>query len=104
MQKIFALETELHRAHAEINNYKQQLAAKTEAPKQTTSLPVKLSDGAHWEDHLDAILGHQPKGVVSSTAAVSADTAGHDMDIDRMQQELESSKSQYLRSCTGAVQ
>lgn len=107
MQKIFALETELHRAHAEINNYKQQLAAseaaKTETLKQTTSLPLKLSDGAHWEDHLDAILGQQPKGVMSSTA-VSTDTTARDIEIDRLQKELESSKSQYLSSCTGRVQ
>jgi hypothetical protein len=103
VQKIIALETELHRCHAEINNYKQQLAAgKTETLKQTTSLPPKLPDGAHWEDHLDAILEQQPKGVVSSTA-VSADKARHDMDIDRLQKELEGSRSQYLSSRTGGV-
>lgn len=102
MQKIFALETELHRAHAEINNYKQQLAAseaaRTETPKQTTSSPLKLSDGAHWEDHLDAILGQQTKGV-----AVAGGAASPDMEIHRLQKEVESSKSQYLSSCAGGV-
>lgn len=95
LQKIVALETELHRAHAEINNYKQQLAAKTETPlKQSTSLPRKLDDGTRWEDHLDAVLGQQPKTLVSGD---------RDIEIDRLQKELEVSKSLYLSSCAGGM-
>lgn len=99
LQKILALETELHRAHAEINNYKQQLAAseaaKTETGlKQSTSLPGKLSEDARWEDHLDAILGQAPK------AEVSGDS---DTEIVRLQKELEFSKSQHLSSCAGGM-
>lgn len=95
-EKISALENELQRAHSEINNYKQQLAASeagtTESTlKQSPSLPRKLSEGTRWEDHLDAVLGQQPKAVVSED---------RDMEISSLQKELELSKSQYLISCT----
>lgn len=94
----------MNRAHSEINNYKQQLAAyeaaKNDGFKQTTSLPSLA--GSDWQHHLDAVLGPQPNAAVPSHQ-VSVDTTGRDMEINRLQKELESAKSQYLSLSAGRI-